>query len=157
MYTATNTAIFANLDKYFIGSDRLTREMLALAHNKPANYPPYNIKQIADYQYIIEMAVAGFKDTDIDITHEDNKLRIKGKMETLDDLTLDGETQTYLYKGISDRAFTREYTLADNIEIKSADLADGMLKILLEHKVPEEKKPKKILINQELGEKKTKR
>jgi molecular chaperone IbpA len=157
MYTATNTAIFANLDKYFIGSDRLTREMLALAQNKPTNYPPYNIKQIADYQYIIEMAVAGFKDTDIDITHEDNKLRIKGKMETLDDLTLDGETQTYLYKGISDRAFTREYTLADNIEIKSADLADGMLKILLEHNVPEEKKPKKILINQELGEKKTKR
>lgn len=157
MYTATNTAIFANLDKYFIGSDRLTREMLALAQNKPTNYPPYNIKQIADYQYIIEMAVAGFKDTDIDITHEDNKLKIKGKMETLDDLTLDGETQTYLYKGISDRAFTREYTLADNIEIKSADLADGMLKILLEHNVPEEKKPKKILINQELGEKKTKR
>ena len=69
-------------------------------------------------------------------------------METLDDLTRDGINQTYLWKGISDRAFSRQFTLADNVEIKTVNLFNGMLKIWLEAIIPEFKKPKTIPINE---------
>lgn len=136
-------------DRFFVGSDRVVKQLNDLvnnAHHKASNYPPYNIKRVDHNRYVVEIAVAGFSDEDIDITVEDGKLTVKGKLESVGDLVADGIDQVYLYKGISDRAFTRQFTLADNVEVKDANLANGMLKIYLEAIIPDHKKPRKITI-----------
>lgn len=101
-------------------------------------YPPYNIKKVDDNHYLIEMAVAGFAKQEIDVVLEDGKLTIQGNSSSDDDGT------HVLWKGISNRAFTRTFTLADTIEVHNAELINGMLKIWLENIIPEHKKPKKI-------------
>ena len=85
------------------------------------------------------MAVAGFGKNELDIELADSKLKVSGNV-TSDD------SSEYLFKGIAERGFTREFTLADNVEVKSSSLVNGMLKIWLEAFVPEDKKPKKINI-----------
>jgi molecular chaperone IbpA len=136
------------MSKNMIGSDRLfdslakTTEAVTKA---TVTYPPYNIKKIDENKYVIELAVAGFSKQDLEITLEDGKLIIDGKT-TLDTAIGDGVNQTFLFKGISERPFKRMFTLADTIEIKNADLINGMLKIWLENVIPETKKPKKINI-----------
>lgn len=107
------------------------------------SYPPYNIKKVDENKYVIELAVAGFGKQDLELELKDGILAIKGS-HTLDTLTQDGVDQTYLYKGIADRAFTRQFTLADSVEIRNAELINGMLKVWLENIIPEHKKPKKI-------------
>ena len=95
------------------------------------SYPPYNIKKVSDNKYVVELAVAGFGKQDIDVELNKNTLVIKGST-TLDTLTKDGVDVTYLYKGIAERAFTRTFQLADTVEIKNAELINGILKIWLE-------------------------
>lgn len=107
------------------------------------SYPPYNIKKVSENKYVIELAVAGFGKQDLEMELNEGVLSIKGRT-SLDTLTKDGVEQTYLYKGIADRAFTRQFTLADTIEIKNAELINGMLKVWLENIIPDHKKPKKI-------------
>lgn len=107
------------------------------------SYPPYNIKKVAENRYVIELAVAGFGKQDLELELKDGVLSVKGRT-SLDTLTTDGTDITYLYKGIADRAFTRQFTLADTVEIKNAELINGMLKVWLENIIPESKKPKKI-------------
>lgn len=109
-------------------------------------YPPYNIKKVDENRYVIELAVAGFAKQDIDLEMHDGVLSIKGQT-TIDTLTKDGIDVTYLHKGIADRSFNRKFTLADSVEIKNAELLNGMLKVWLECIIPEHKKPKKIDIN----------
>jgi molecular chaperone IbpA len=101
------------------------------------SYPPYNIKKVEDNKYVIELAVAGFGKQDLEIELKEGVLAIKGS-------AANSEDETFLYKGIADRAFTRQFTLADTIEIKNAELINGMLKVWLENIIPDEKKPKKI-------------
>jgi molecular chaperone IbpA len=108
----------------------------------PIKYPPYNIKKVDENRYVIELAVAGFGKADIDIELQEGKLSILGKCDS-------AESTEYLYKGIAERGFKREFTLADNVEVKSSSLANGMLKIWLEAFIPEEKKPKKVKIEDE--------
>lgn len=142
---------FADLDKFnkfFIGADKFADRMTDTVNylaNTAVNgtYPPFNLKKTDDNVYVIEMAVAGFGKNDLEMTLEDNKLVIKGST-TVDTLTDDGINQTFLHKGISDRPFTRAFTLADNVVINNAALVNGLLKIWLEHIIPEHKKPKKI-------------
>ena len=105
------------------------------------SYPPYNIKKVADNKYVVELAVAGFGKQDIDVELNKNTLVIKGST-TLDTLTKDGTDVTYLHKGIAERAFTRSFQLADTIEIKNAELINGILKIWLEALVPNDKSRK---------------
>jgi molecular chaperone IbpA len=141
---------FAKFDKFFVGADTVAAKYADLVEQSTkaiANYPPYNIKKIADNKYVIELAVAGFVKQDIELTLDEGKLIINGKMETVDQLIEDGINQTYLHKGISDRAFTRQFTLADNVEVKGANLLNGMLKVWLESVIPDHKKPKKIDID----------
>ena len=114
--------------------------------SKACNFPPYNVKKVDDNKYVIELAVAGFGKQDIDLEFKEGVLTIKGNT-TLDSLLTDGVDVTYLHKGIADRAFTRSFTLADTIEIKNAEIINGILKVWLEHFIPEDKKPKKIPIN----------
>jgi molecular chaperone IbpA len=115
------------------------------AFPKVPTYPPFNIKKVDENKYILEMAVAGFGKQDIEIELEDGKLTVKGNVTS--------DEADYLYKGIAERAFTRQFTLADSVEVKNADLINGMLKIWLERFIPEEKQPKKIPIGETVSNK----
>jgi molecular chaperone IbpA len=144
----------AKFDKFFVGSDKFLKkiqETADLVANTAASagYPPFNLKKIDDNVYVIEMAVAGFGKQDIELTLEDNKLKIAGHT-TVDTLTEDGINQQFLHKGISDRPFQRTFTLADNVVVNNAQYVNGLLKIWLEHIIPDEKKPKKIEIQEEV-------
>lgn len=129
-----------NLSKASVGFDELFTKFSDTM--KVAGYPPYNIIKTGDNTYVIEMAVAGFGRQDIELILENGVLSIKGELKT-------DEKNDYLFKGIADRAFTRKFTLADTIEIKNADLLNGMLRIWLERFIPESKRPRKIDINSE--------
>ena len=143
----------SNFDKYFVGADKLI-ENFAKAQQMFANsipgYPPYNIVKVDDNKYIIEMAVAGFGKQNLDIEIQDKVLTIKGNVTTSDE-----NPASYVYKGIADRAFTRKFTLADTVEIKDAELINGMLKVWLENMIPEEKKPRKVDIKNTDGDSKS--
>jgi molecular chaperone IbpA len=102
------------------------------------NYPPYNIKKTGDNTYVIEVAVAGFGKQDIEIELDNGKMIIKGNVQNTE------EEENFLFKGIANRAFTRTFALEDQIEVKDAEMFNGMLKVFLERIIPEHKKPKKI-------------
>ena len=141
----------AKFDKFFVGSDKFLARIQEtadyLANNAVAGYPPFNLKKTDDNVYVIEMAVAGFGKQDIELTLEENKLKIAGHT-TVETLTDDGINAQFLHKGISDRPFTRTFTLADNVVVNNAKMVNGMLKIWLEHIIPEDKKPKTIEIKE---------
>ena len=130
------------LAKYFVGFDKFNEKMTAMTADTmkaiTSAYPPFNIKKTDENTYVIELAVAGFGKQDIEVVMEDGKLVIKGNT------TPDSGPASYIHKGIADRAFTRTFNLADNIEIKNAHMFNGLLKVWLEHIIPEEKKAKKI-------------
>jgi molecular chaperone IbpA len=102
------------------------------------SYPPYNVIKKGENHYFIEIAVAGFKSNDIDLTLEKGKLTVNGTKKLKDTAT------EYVHKGISARDFSRTFTLADTIEVVGADIVDGLLLIGLENKIPEEDKPQTI-------------
>ena len=135
----------SNFSKNFIGADKMF-QMLNRVQEETLKgipgYPPYNIVKVDDNKYVIEMAVAGFGKQNIDIEIANNTLTVKGGL-TLDQLDPSTPMQ-YLYKGIADRSFTRKFTLADTVEVKNAELINGMLKLWLENIISEEKKPKKV-------------
>jgi molecular chaperone IbpA len=132
-----------DLDKFFVGFDeqfnRLQKMHDDITKNIP-NYPPYNIRKTGDNTYVVEMAVAGFGQSEIDIEIDGGKLIIRGNVAA------DNEANDYIFKGIAARAFTRSFAIDDQIEVKDAELFNGMLKIALERLVPEEKKPKKVAV-----------
>jgi len=106
------------------------------------NYPPYNIVKTGTNKYDIEVALAGFGKKDIDVSVENGVLTIESKVEDKDK-DEDGNT---IYKGISKRYFKRSFTIADDVEVKGAELKDGLLKVSMEKIVPESKKLKTIEI-----------
>lgn len=134
--------VFKDFDKFFVGFDDQFAKMQRLhddiTKNIP-NYPPYNIRKIDDTHYVIEMAVAGFGESEIDVEIDGGKLVVKGNVNADS-----SEANDYLFKGIAARAFTRTFALNDTIEVKNAELFNGMLKIALEKFIPEEQKPKKV-------------
>ena len=108
------------------------------------NYPPYNIVKTGKNAYDIEVALAGFNKKDIDVSVEDCVLTIESKASDKDESKdEDGDT---IYKGISKRYFKRQFTLSNDVEIKGAELKDGLLKVSMEKIVPESKKLKTIEI-----------
>ena len=113
---------------------------MAHAHQKD-HYPPHNVVKHNDDEYLIELAVVGFKQTDIDIEMHDGILTVKGNRGSRRDQNL------YVHKGISGRKFERSFRLSEFVEVVGADLEDGLLTIHLERIIPEEKRPRKILIN----------
>jgi molecular chaperone IbpA len=132
-----------DFDKFFVGFDdqftKLQKLHDDLTKNIP-NYPPYNIKKIDDTHYTIEMAVAGFGQSDIDIEIDGGKLIVKGNVNSTE------PEDNFLFKGIAARAFTRSFALNDQVEVKDAEIFNGMLKIALERLIPEEKKAKKVAV-----------
>jgi molecular chaperone IbpA len=114
------------------------------AQQTNTNYPPYNIVKHSEDAFAIELAVAGFREGDINITLEKNILTIKGQQtESLDELEKEVE---YVHRGISARNFDRTFTLADYVEVLGAKAENGILTIELERQVPEEQKPKTVAI-----------
>jgi len=144
-YEYNHFGIPTGLAKQFIGFDQMLDRLREASESLPKipSYPPYNIKKLDDEHFVIEMAVAGFGRTDLDIEIKDDVLTISGNLDTDD--------KDYLYQGIANRAFTRKFTLADTVIVKNAELANGLLKIALERFVPEEKKAKKIDILDPFG------
>jgi molecular chaperone IbpA len=144
-----DTTMIPQMDRYFVGADRVMKRLADIADQSsqmmPIKYPPYNIKKVDEDRYVIELAVAGFGKSEIDIELQEGLLSIRGKIDATDNTE-------YLYKGIAERGFKREFTLADNVEVKSSTLVNGMLKIWLEAFIPEEKKAKKIDITDEDNE-----
>jgi molecular chaperone IbpA len=136
--------MFKGANRLLVGYDRvfdqLSRMHDQMAQNIP-NYPPYNIRKTDENTYVIEIAVAGFGESDIEITLEDDRLTVSGSVDRTD------AEHSVLHQGLALRDFTRTFTLDDQIEIDNAEMVNGLLKIWLERIIPESKKPKKIEIN----------
>jgi molecular chaperone IbpA len=141
----TKTLTLRSLDipsihKFGIGFDNMIDELMRMNHQQSTtNYPPYNIVKISEDEFFIELAVAGFSEGEIEINLDNRVLSITGSKE----LEIEPE---YLHKGISNRNFFREFTLAEHVEVSSAGQKDGILTINLVRIIPEEKKPKTIAI-----------
>lgn len=133
---------YNHMTPYAVGFDRTFDRLFDYVTHQAEStgYPPYNIQKTEDYKFEIEMALAGFDKKDIEIEVAEGVLTVKS-LKDKDTGTTDDYT---LYKGISQRNFTRKFTLADDIVVKGAELNNGMLTINLERIVPEEKKPQLI-------------
>tara|TARA_X000000368_G_C22451379_1_gene459101 strand:- start:19 stop:396 length:378 start_codon:yes stop_codon:yes gene_type:complete len=108
------------------------------------NYPPYNIRKAGKDKYAIELAVAGFNKDDVEIEYEDKLLTVKTKKISK---TVEKDGSEILHRGISQRSFSRSFTIADDVKVNGAELKDGLLTINCEKIVPEHKKKKLIPIN----------
>ena len=132
------------IHKFGIGFDNMFDELMRVsAQQSTSNYPPYNIVQISEDEYMISLAVAGFGHDNLSVTKDKKFLIIEGKEYDPD---CEKIVPNYLHKGISNRDFRREFQLADHVEISNAHLELGILSIHLRREVPEEAKPKTIAI-----------
>jgi molecular chaperone IbpA len=141
--TRLTTLDLPSIHRHFVGFDNIFNEMDRMFENsaKSQGYPPYNIAQINEDEYMISLAVAGFGMDNLSIEKDNKVLKIEGTAPKGDD------DVNYLHKGIGGRSFRREFTLAEHVEVAGAGLELGMLNIHLKREVPEEMKPKKIEIN----------
>ena len=141
--TRLTTLDLPHFNRATIGFDRLFNELERGFQNSPngSGYPPYNIAQINEDEFMISIAVAGFGMDNLSITKDQDQLKIEGTAPKGDDEV------NYLHKGIGGRNFRREFTLADHVEVDSAGLELGMLNVHLVRNIPDALKPKKIDIN----------
>ena len=132
------------LDPFTVGYDKFFKDIEEVTKNVAKNvpsYPPYNIKQVSKDKYVIEMAVAGFAKSDIEVTLQGNKLVIHGSAKEENE-----DESNYVFKGIANRNFVRTFTIADKIEIKDAEMVNGMLRVWLQNLVQTQDAIKKIAI-----------
>ena len=144
MVTSKALSLFDNFNQltpYAVGFDRVFDQLNAYVTNNVTStgFPPYNIRKDGDYNYVIEMALAGFGKKDIEVEVKEGLLTVRSVKEN-------DENDSNLYRGISYRKSNRKFTLADDVEVNDASLENGMLTISLERIVPEEKKPRTITI-----------
>ena len=130
---------FNQLTPYAVGFDRIFDNLNALNSTQNTGFPPYNIRKEGDYNYVIELALAGFGKKDVEVEVADGTLNVRSIKENSEDAS----TQ---YRGISYRRFERKFTMADDIVVNGAKLENGMLTVELERVVPEEKKPRLISV-----------
>lgn len=125
-----------------VGFDALDKMLdTAFREQAQSSYPPYNIVKTAEDAYRVEIAVAGFGESDIDVTQHQNVLIVRGQAANRDEQSIE-----YLHRGIAQRAFEHKFQLADHVEVQRAKLEHGMLVIELVRHVPEAMQPKKIAI-----------
>jgi len=132
-----------NLNSFGIGHESFFDRLFEVSEEveRSTKYPPYNIVKEGENNFAIEIAVAGFEKDQLTIEQDGDKITVKGEVGSVaDDFT------EYMYHGIAKRPFTRVFTLADHVEVKGADIVNGLLTIQLERKVPEELVPKLIPI-----------
>ncbi|AND90416.1 small heat shock protein HspD [Bradyrhizobium diazoefficiens] len=131
---------FSPLWRSTIGFDRLFDLAESAQRATEDNYPPYNIERLGDDRYQISLAVAGFSPDEISVTAEQNVVTIEGNKT-------DKTEREFMYRGISTRAFKRQFNLADYVQVKNASFDNGLLKIELVREIPEAMKPRRIAIN----------
>jgi molecular chaperone IbpA len=128
-------------DPFFIGFDRaLDTWNHVQSVSTATNYPPYNLIKVDEDNFVVELALAGFTKSDIDISVADGKLVVKGETKAEDN------DSKFIHRGIAARKFTREWALGEYMEVGAAELKDGMLKIDIQRILPEEKKPRQIKV-----------
>jgi molecular chaperone IbpA len=129
-----------------VGFDRLADMLDSVAQfDTGVSYPPYNIERTDENHYRISLAVAGFGEKDLNVEVKEGVLSVQGRREGEKDTA---PAKHYLYQGIAGRTFERRFQLAENVEVKGAQLENGLLHIELERLVPEEKKPRRVTINE---------
>ncbi|PHR63077.1 MAG: heat-shock protein [Robiginitomaculum sp.] len=133
---------FTPLYRTLVGFDRVAEMIDQAARAEPSSqgYPPYNIEQLDENSYRIELAVAGFEEDDLEIEVREGVLRISGRKESTDD------GRDFLHRGIAERAFERRFQLADYVTVSSAELKNGMLNVELFRELPDAMKPRTIKI-----------
>ena len=132
---------FPQVESRLIGFDRVfdaVTRLHAVEGGQSNSFPPYNIKKLDSENYEIQIALAGFSKSELDIVVEDGNLVVKGEQDKSED--------EFLHKGIAERNFTRTWALADDVKVTGSKLKDGVLTIALVHEIPEEKKPTSIEI-----------
>ena len=140
-----NLSIFNNLRPITVGFDNMFDHFEHMMDDSffgrsVANFPPYNIVKTGDNTYDVELALAGFNKKDIEVEYKENLLTVKSKKqeETKD------EDGNIIHRGISKRMFSKSFTIANDVEVKGAELKDGLLKVSMERIIPEHKKAKLI-------------
>ena len=131
---------FPQIRRQFVGFDRVFDLLNHNVETNVQNFPPFNIEKIDEENYEIHIALAGFKESDLNIEVKESVLTVEGSQEPDDEIE-------FVHQGIAQRKFRRNWSLADTVVVKGAELSDGILKIALENQIPEEKKPQTIKIN----------
>tara|TARA_Y100001963_G_C6784529_1_gene451866 strand:- start:26 stop:478 length:453 start_codon:yes stop_codon:yes gene_type:complete len=142
MNTLSTLTNFSTYDPFFVGFDRIFDQLQRQTSGQSTGYPPYDIIRDGE-KYTINIAVAGFSEDDVEVLLKDGELTISGKIESKDSYN----PKEVLHQGIAGRKFRRSFTLAETVEVKDVSLKNGILSILLENVIPEDKKPKKFAIN----------
>jgi len=144
--TSKDLSIFNSLKPFSIGFDDMFDQFESMLGNGgmvQSNYPPYNIRKAGKDKYAIEVAVAGFSKNDVEVEFEDKLLTVKTKKINK---TVEKDGDEIIHKGISQRSFSRSFTIADDVKVSDAQLKDGLLTINCEKIIPEQKKRKLIPI-----------
>ena len=144
--TSKDLSIFNSLKPFSIGFDDMFDQFETMLDNGGlvnTNYPPYNIRKAGKDKYAIELAVAGFNKNDVEIEYEDKLLTVKTKKI---DKAVEKDGNEIIHRGISQRSFSRSFTIADDVKVNGAELKDGLLTIACEKIVPEQKKKRLITI-----------
>tara|TARA_B100000424_G_scaffold271678_1_gene275762 strand:+ start:7266 stop:7718 length:453 start_codon:yes stop_codon:yes gene_type:complete len=133
----TRLDLFGQFSPFTVGFDRVFDELSRVQSTPQSNYPPYNIRNgNEEDSYLIELAVAGFGKDDLSVMVKENNLTIEGDISHKD--------SAFVHQGISQRKFSRNFVLAEDVLVKGSDLSNGILSIFLERVVPEEKKARTI-------------
>jgi molecular chaperone IbpA len=131
---------FAPYRRSTVGFDRLFDMLENSTGQSQENYPPFDLIKEGENEYRIELAVAGFKPDELDITAQQNVLIVSGRKNE----ESEEKGSDYIYRGIATRSFERRFALADHIQVRGADIKDGLLSIELKREIPEAMKPRKI-------------
>lgn len=137
--------LFPNLEAWSVGFDREWRLLDKLQNSfmgGTSSYPPYNIKQLSEDRYEIELVVAGFTKNELQVELNNNQLSVEGSKSNEEN----SSENSYVYRGIAGRQFQQTFALADHVKVIGSELKDGILRIDLERELPEEKKPRFIEI-----------
>lgn len=137
------TIDFSPLFRSAIGFDRLASALESAGRSDAGGYPPYNIEVTGEDTYEITMAVAGFRETELEIVVKDDILSVAGTKQE------DTNERRFLYRGIANRGFERKFQLADHVRVLDARLTDGLLRIDLAREIPESMKPRRIEVRSE--------
>ena len=144
--TSKDLSIFNSLKPFSIGFDDMFDQFESMLGNGgmvQSNYPPYNIRKAGKDKYAIEVAIAGFNKDDVEVEFEDKLLTVRTKKV---DKTVEKDGDEIIHKGISQRSFSRSFTISDDVKVSDAKLQDGLLTISCEKIIPEQKKKKLIPI-----------
>ena len=144
-----NLSIFNNLRPITVGFDNMFDHFEHMMDDSffrgtMGNFPPYNIVKTGENTYDVELALAGFGKDDIIVEYKENQLTVKSKPSKDSAEEVDKYDDGVLHRGISKRFFSKSFTIANDVEVKGAELKDGLLKVSMERIIPEHKKAKLI-------------